>query len=191
MLLVHVTPCAASPAPTPSSGTPPQNCCSATQMLSPGPEWREEVDLWFVAVSWFLFQFNLQACWFLAVPLRYFKATPGFSCILYQCLSDWFSDLFWVLQFGINVAFLFQWVAVEAKRNVYLLASLYRYRFKEKKPKWASCSLSLLTLNSVLFVLHLQLEKRTKTSCEQNPLLVSIFYFLCVVLHSFPYSLTA
>lgn len=78
MLLIHVTPCAASPAPTPSSATPPQNFCSTTQMLSPGPGWREEVELCFVAVSWFLFQFNSQACWFLAVPLRFFKATAGF-----------------------------------------------------------------------------------------------------------------
>lgn len=62
MLLTHVTPCAASPAPTPSLGTPPQNFCDTTQMLSPGPGWGEEVELWFVAVSWFLFQFNLQAC---------------------------------------------------------------------------------------------------------------------------------
>lgn len=50
------------PAPTLSSGTPPQNFCNTTQMLSPGPGWREEVEPWFVAVSWFLFQFNLQAC---------------------------------------------------------------------------------------------------------------------------------
>lgn len=78
VLLVHVTPCAANPLPAPSSGTPPQNFCSGTQMLSPGPGWREEVQLRFFAVSWFLFQFNLQACWFLAVSLRVFKAIPRF-----------------------------------------------------------------------------------------------------------------
>lgn len=78
MLLVLVTPCAANPALTPSSGTPPQNFWNTTQLLSPGPGWREEVELCFVAVSWFLFQFNLQACWFLAVPLIFVKAAPGF-----------------------------------------------------------------------------------------------------------------
>lgn len=41
---------------------PPQNFCNTTQKLSPGPGLGEEVGLWLAAESWFLFQFNLQAC---------------------------------------------------------------------------------------------------------------------------------
>lgn len=81
-------------------------------------------------------------------------------------MSDWFSDLFRVLQFGINVAFLFQWVAVEAKRNVYLLGSLYRYVFKEweDKPKQANpLFIYLLMLSSVLFLLRLLAGEKDKS----------------------------
>ena len=46
-----------------------------------------------------------------------------------------FLTYFRLLQIGINVAFLFQWVAVEAKRNVYLLGILYRYVLKECRVK--------------------------------------------------------
>ena len=42
----------------------------------PGLGQGEEVELWLVAVFWFLFQFNLQACLFLAVRLGSFKAIP-------------------------------------------------------------------------------------------------------------------
>ena len=41
----------------------------------------EELDLWFVAVFCFLFQFNLQACLFLAVPLRFSRQSQSFNVI--------------------------------------------------------------------------------------------------------------
>lgn len=147
----------------------------------------EEVELWFVAVFCLLFQFNLQACLFLAVPLRFSRQSQGFNVIC-TSMSDWFSDLFRVLQFGINVAFLFQWVAVEAKRNVYLLGSLYRYVFKEweDKPKQANpLFIYLLMLSSVLFLLRLLAGEKDKSKdllWAKSTFSFSLLYFLCVVL---------
>lgn len=175
MLLVLVAPCLSEGCCQPSyshfilmnSSSSPKllQYNAKAHQLGLGQGQGEEVELWFVAVFCLLFQFNLQACLFLAVPLRFSRQSQGFNVIC-TSMSDWFSDLFRVLQFGINVAFLFQWVAVEAKRNVYLLGSLYRYVFKEweEKPKQASPLLiSLRMLSSVLFLLHLLAGEKDKS----------------------------
>lgn len=62
------------------------NSSSSPKLLQYNPNARrlgqgEEVELWLVAVFCFLFQFNLQACLFLAVPVRFSTQSQSFNVI--------------------------------------------------------------------------------------------------------------
>lgn len=89
MLLILVAPCLSEGCCQPCySHFILMNSSSSPKLLQCNPSacWLglgqgEEVELWLVAVFHFLFPFNLQACLFLAAPLRFSRQSQSFNVI--------------------------------------------------------------------------------------------------------------